>query len=521
MVTRAKRWSFRIRTVLVVVCALAASTLAATSGAGAAGPTCNGEAATIVGTSGPDVLRGTPGRDVIVGLGGADVINGRGGADLICAGYGADVVRGGLGPDIVYAGPGNDRVFGGDGFDLLFGGAGADYLQGNRHADRVVGGPGPDQVMGGVGNDVVEGGLGNDRATGGGGIDDVDGGAGLDRCSADDRIDRCEQATPETEALFPTREAPIRVDRVVHVSIDGLRSDHVTSELMPVLTELRSRGVSTLNARNDPALTNTLPNHTAQITGRPIEGPSGHGIVYNEDLGRTVHDEAGEYVASVYDVVHDNGFTTGAYIGKSKFTVHDRSWNAVNGAPDVTGVDNGRDKIDIYLKDPPDRTVAAFIDDLDEHPNLAYAFVHIRLPDSAGHSDGWGSSEYVDSVSESDLLLGLIVDAVDSSQNLRDSTAVIVTSDHGGPLGETSHFDHENPANFRIPFVVWAPGVRAGGDLYDLNPQARRNPGPDQVGLTGRQPVRGHEAGNLALDLLGLSPIPGSVFNADFDLELR
>ena len=41
----------------------------------AAPPLCNGEPATIVGTTGDDVLRGTAGDDVIVGLDGDDLIN--------------------------------------------------------------------------------------------------------------------------------------------------------------------------------------------------------------------------------------------------------------------------------------------------------------------------------------------------------------------------------------------------------------------------------------------------------------
>ena len=130
-------------------------------------------------------------------------------------------------------------------------------------------------------------------------------------------------------------EGGLGVERVIHISIDGLRSDHVTRSLMPALTRLRDEGVSTLNARNDPDFTNTLPNHTAQITGRPVRGDDGHGLDYNEDKDQTVHDEAGRDIAAVYDVVHDNGFDTGAYVSKSKIDVHERSWNSSNGARDT------------------------------------------------------------------------------------------------------------------------------------------------------------------------------------------
>ena len=123
-----------------------------------------------------------------------------------------------------------------------------------------------------------------------------------------------------------------QVERVVHISMDGLRSDHVTADRMPNLYALSQRAASTLNARTDPARTQTLPNHTSQFTGLEVNG--GHFVDYNVDLGRTVHDEAGRYVPSVFDVVHDNGARTALYAGKSKFDMIDRNWNGVNGGPD-------------------------------------------------------------------------------------------------------------------------------------------------------------------------------------------
>jgi len=117
------------------------------SGAGGA-PTgtarvvCGGRPATIVGTSGRDVLRGTPGRDVIAGLAGNDVVRGLGGADVVCGGAGADRLDGGAGPD---------RLIGAAGADILSGGAGVDRLDGGAGGDRLLGGPGADRLLGGAG----------------------------------------------------------------------------------------------------------------------------------------------------------------------------------------------------------------------------------------------------------------------------------------------------------------------------------------------------------------------------------
>jgi sugar lactone lactonase YvrE len=71
-------------------------------------PTCGGRTATIVGTTGKDVLKGSKFDDVIAGLGGDDVIKGAGGDDRICGGSGRDHIDGGGGDDRCSGGPGHD-----------------------------------------------------------------------------------------------------------------------------------------------------------------------------------------------------------------------------------------------------------------------------------------------------------------------------------------------------------------------------------------------------------------------------
>lgn len=508
------------RTGVFAVAALLLALLPA-SLAAAQAPQCQGRDATIVGTTGSDRLVGTSRDDVIVGLGGADVIVGKGGNDLICSGWGNDTVSGGDGADRIYAGPGNDQVTGGANNDHLAGGPGRDTLIGNTGADTLVGGPGADSLMGGLGNDTLRGGFGPDRVVGGDGTDALDGGVGRDICAITDANVGCEQATAATQ----TPAAPqATVERVIHISIDGLRSDYVNASLTPALHELQRSGTSTLNARNDPDWSNTLPNHTAQITGRPVEGPTGHGVDFNEDNGGTVHEEAGSYVSSVFDVAHDHGLITAMYVGKTKFDLHERSWNGTFGAADTVGVDNGRDKIDVFVRDDPNRTLQTLLTDLDRTDlgrSEAYIFFHIRLPDSAGHGHEWGSSEYIEAVTESDDIVRQLMDHIEANADWADSTGFIITADHGGADGDTSHFDTKIIENVRIPFIVDAPGVKPASDLYVLNPTTRQGPGSAHPGLGGVQPIRGHEAGNLALDLLGLPAIPGSTFNAQHDLRLN
>ena len=439
--------------------------------------TCAGQTATLVGTEGRDSLVGTDGPDVIVALGGSDRIYGNGGDDIICAGSGRDRVWGG---------PGDDRIEGGPG------------------RDRLVAQGGDDTVLGGSGRDVLKGGTGNDR---------LNGGKSTDTCLAGETLNNC-------EALVVSVSNPT-VSRVLHISIDGLRPDHITQQLMPNLTAFLERSTHTMNARTDPAFTKTLPNHTSQLTGRPVFGGSGHGITYNEDMGRTVHTEAGEYVASVFDVVHDNGLRTAVYAGKSKFDMVDRTWNGQNGAVDTTGTNDGRDKLDFFLRDDPEDAVDPFVAELSRTSKLAYTFFHVRSPDEFGHSDTWGSAAYREGVAEADRVFGRLVNAIDGNPEWAASTAIIVVSDHGGPLGQSLHQDESLAENYTIPFIVWAPGVAAGTDLYALNSASRQEPGTSQIGLDAVQPIRGHDVANLALDLLGLPPVPGSVANVRQDLRIN
>ena len=121
------------------------------------GPTCQGKAATIIGTPGDDRLRGTSGADVIVGLGGNDIIDGLAGNDIICGGRGHDLIRAGWGNDVVLGGPGRDTIRGARGNDTLNGGSGRDRIDGGAGSDTLIGGGHTDTLVGQGGTDICWG----------------------------------------------------------------------------------------------------------------------------------------------------------------------------------------------------------------------------------------------------------------------------------------------------------------------------------------------------------------------------
>jgi Ca2+-binding RTX toxin-like protein len=181
--------------------------------------TCDGRAATIVGTEAGETLTGTPGDDVVAALGGDDVVDGLGGHDVICGDDGADELRGGAGADRLLGGledtDGDERLAG----DSLLGGPGDDFLDpgydpaGHPDRDHVRWGDSPrgvsvdlaDGVTGtatGLGRDTVvltgspllvgsryddtfRGSPGRDRVNAGGGSDTLTLGAGYDEVHPD------------------------------------------------------------------------------------------------------------------------------------------------------------------------------------------------------------------------------------------------------------------------------------------------------------------------------------------------
>jgi hypothetical protein len=309
------------------------------------------------------------------------------------------------------------------------------------------------------------------------------------------------------------------VNRVIAISIDGLNPraiEKLGQSRTPAFHRLMREGAYTLNARTVREQTATLPNHTAMLTGRRVDGKhGGHGYSDNFDNGSTVHRAAGHYVASVFDVVHDHGGSTAMFATKTKFAVYKRTWNT-HGAADRTGRDDGRAKIDRVTIDRNNtRLVDRLTAELRRSPR-EFTFVHLALPDRAGHAHGFMSREYLTAVQRTDRLLGRILNTVAARPALRRQTLVLLTADHGGR--GASHYRASKLQNYRIPFMAWGPGVPAGRSLYGLNPSFK-SPGASRTNYQGKQPIRNADVANLTTDALDLPRVPGSKFDSSRTLN--
>ena len=296
------------------------------------------------------------------------------------------------------------------------------------------------------------------------------------------------------------------IDTVVAISIDGLNPRAIIKlgpRRAPALNELIRTGATTLNARTELELTDTLPNHTGMVTGRRIDAATGgHGVTWNDERRRprTVQAAAGLDVSSVFNVVHDAGGRTALFASKVKFSLWERSW------PDAIDTD-------VIVED--NKALAArFVTDL-TNQTRSFRFLHLSAPDVAGHARGFMGPAYLRAVAATDRLVAKVMGTISSAPNLTGHTAVILTADHGGR--GRSHREPSSRVNYTVPFMVWGPDVATGADLYAINP-TYANPQRERSNYEDA-PIRNGDVANVALDLLELPAVPDSEHDAAQDLD--
>ncbi len=329
-----------------------------------------------------------------------------------------------------------------------------------------------------------------------------------------------------------------RIEHVVLISVDGLPGSVLQSLIANDVVgdyagfaQLAS-GATTFNAHADWTHTTTLPNHISMLTGRPVSQPAGqatdvhHGYTSNTSPAPTdtIHNVGNPnvaYVESVYDVLYRSGVSSAMYTSKNKFAIFEQSYNAADGPQNPVHMN---DLIGRYVFSASGSPLNAssmhsqFLSDIGVS-HFQFSFVHYRDPDTAGHSFGWESAEWIDAVKRVDGYLRELLNIVESDPVLLDKTVLILTADHGGTGG--THVDATEPLNYTVPFFVWGAGVSPGTDLYAINATTRTDPAvtrPDYNSIG--QPIRNSDSGNLALGLLGLEPVAGSTINVQQDLAI-
>jgi hypothetical protein len=252
---------------------------------------------------------------------------------------------------------------------------------------------------------------------------------------------------PGLAGLTATSPRPVEAaaERVVLVSVDGLRADALERWSPPVLRRLAREGAAAQRARTvTPSL--TAPAHLSLLSGvpPPDHGVFGDEIVFNEAMAR---------LEPLFREGAREGLDTRAFLSREgpleAFETALRCSLAF-----------GLDSLELVEPEGP-RVAAAAIPALRD-PEVEMVFIHLPDPDVAGHAHGWSSPEYGAAVLRADSALALLVD------ELGPADLLAVTAPHGGGGAYGDHLHGStSEEDMRIPLILWGARVTSGSPPED------------------------------------------------------
>jgi len=252
------------------------------------------------------------------------------------------------------------------------------------------------------------------------------------------------------------------VDRVVLVTIDTLRADHIGCyggdwADTPALDGLAERGVRFENAISPTPL--TLPSHTSLMTALD---PPRHGVRNNSTF------RLDDDFPTLAERMREQGLATAAFVGA---VVLDRQYGLAQGfdyyddrmAPRRAAGEFG------FAERTADRVVDSSIAWLTSAPDRFFLWVHLYDPHAGYKPPARYLAQrpyhpYAGEIAFADAELGRLVDFVRARWDERH-TLFVVTSDHGESLGEHGEMTHSltlYDATQRVPLILSGPGLSQG-----------------------------------------------------------
>ncbi len=243
-------------------------------------------------------------------------------------------------------------------------------------------------------------------------------------CAGEDRFEpsvSCQGTVPPPGDLG-------RSDRVVIVTVDGMRPELISPEIAPTLSGMLRSSVRSMSASTtSPPV--TLPSHVAMITGLP---PEEHGVLWNR-----WEPERGPLAArTVFGAASEAGLSSGLFAGKKKLR-----HLATPAGPDVV---RAADRDDVEVMEE----ARAFL----RATRPALSMIHLAGVDLAGHADGWLGEEQRRAMSLADEQITRLLETLAELDADGSRSVVIVTSDHGG-AGRTHRSGR--PEDLTVPWIVW------------------------------------------------------------------
>jgi predicted AlkP superfamily pyrophosphatase or phosphodiesterase len=265
------------------------------------------------------------------------------------------------------------------------------------------------------------------------------------------------------------------IQRVIILSMDGLRPDAIELAPMPNLLDLMRSSAYSLTAQTvRPSA--TLPAHSSMLTGLC---PSKHGVDWNDYLPQNGIAQG----VDLFDLTHAAGMHDLMYVGKEK----------LQQVTDATNLDRF-----VYINDRDKVVMQNLLEDFPTEFDLL--FIHFATTDDMGHVYGWLSPEQLSVIFRADEAIGELLSALDA-RGLRDETLLIFTADHGG-----HNLTHGTsmPEDMTIPWIVSGPGVQAGELTTPINITDTAATAAHALGL----PVPVEWDGIPALEVFGIPAEP-------------
>jgi len=236
-----------------------------------------------------------------------------------------------------------------------------------------------------------------------------------------------------------------RAQYALIITIDGLRPDAIDKADTPNLDSLIREGSYTPSAKT-VELAKTLPSLTSMVTGLT---PERHGMTENQstpELGHTEFD-------TIFTVAKNSGLSTAMFVGKDKL-----SYINVPGSIDrYESTSMAKQSVEMITESCSSHMKK-------QKPRLT--LVHFPYPDLAGHTHGWMSGEYMDSIESVDKAIGTIIGSLKEA-GMFENTFIVIMSDHGG---EGTTHGSDVPHSERIPWLASGKNVkkdyRLSGQVY-------------------------------------------------------
>lgn len=233
---------------------------------------------------------------------------------------------------------------------------------------------------------------------------------------------------------------------VILISIDGLRPDALSAENSPNLWRLVEKGSFYSNAQTIP-LSITYPAHTSMLTGlRAVK----HGVFSNPAERNYPYTKPFKFkFVKCKTVFH---YTKKLGVTNIFIANHWYFWGLLPANPyiDKFLVEN-RSFDSGWTTEKTVKALRKF-----QNINEIFVFAYYGALDDAGHTYGWMSEDYLETLKTIDEEVGKIISFIEE-RKYNDRTYFIVSSDHGGK--HRYHFLGRKEDK-TIPVIIKGPTVR-------------------------------------------------------------